>query len=37
MGDTESNNELNILGSLIDKIEVNQDERHTEIILVKKY
>lgn len=37
MGDTDLNNELDILGSLIDRIEVRQLEDYTEITLIRDY
>jgi len=37
MGDTDANNELDILGSLIDKIEVKNLDDSTEITLIREY
>lgn len=37
MGDTDANNELDILGSLIDKIDVKKLENYTEFTLEREY
>lgn len=37
MGDTDMNNELDILGSLIDRIDVKNIDDYTEITLTREY